>query len=129
MRAAAGLVAVVMAALLPACGGGGGGPSIPRTVSCDFPGSYCDTLTATLNDTQEGEVRGMCTRSGGTFALAACDPSGKLAGTCQYDHAATVALGFSYTGSLLVQWFDGLAYTPTAAQAECAAPPAGTWVP
>lgn len=122
---------IAAAALATACGGGGGdGPATNRTVSCLFAGDTCDTVTGMMNDGQYSALRSGCTGGGGTFADAACNTTGMLAGHCRYDSAAMAAYtGISIAGATMDEYFDSGSWTEPGAQAYCADPPAGTWIP
>lgn len=121
---------IVSVAMLSGCGGGdgGGGPGTSRTVSCTFPSDRCQALTAVLTDAQQGELQAGCGADGGAFFAGPCGTAGMLAGHCHYASLQVGGQGWSTTGSL-DEYYDATTWVALDAQAYCAAPPAGTWVP
>jgi hypothetical protein len=118
---------LVAAALLSGCGGGGSGGGSAITIRCDFAGDMCEDITAVLTAAQQTSLQTSCTNALGTFAVGTCSTAGTVAGHCHY--TGTAVLGGNVAGATANEYYYTAAWTVSTAQAYCASPPAGTWVP
>jgi hypothetical protein len=120
-----------LAAVLAACGGdGSGGGATGITVRCLFAGDTCSELTAPLTSGQRSQLASDCGTAGGAYAVGTCPTDGAVPGHCAYTGTAfTAYTGLNLPGGSLREYFYTAAWTPIDAEAWCAAPPAGTWVP
>lgn len=103
------------------------GAATPQTLRCLWAGDVCDEIAGTMTPSQRSVIASSCATGGGSFAEGTCSQAGTVAGHCRYDD--TILAGVSVAGGTIDEYYDGAAWTLTDAQAFCAVPPAGTWVP
>jgi hypothetical protein len=66
------------------------------------------------------DLQGLCTALGGTNIDGACPTANTVPGHCHWVNASGTTEDAYYSSSL---------WTLASAQADCASPPVGTWVP
>ena len=121
---------VILVVLTAACGDAGPGPATSRVLSCAYAGETCETHTGLMTDDVAGALQFKCVHASGAFSDGACPTSGALAGHCRYTgDAYQAAMGLSYPGATLDEYFDASSWTEGSAQAWCAAEPGGAWIP
>lgn len=108
-------------------GGGGGGGGTETVVSCYVASSYAcvEYRASPVPSTFSGPFQSGCTGNlGGVYAAGPCPSASVVPGYCLYDASADLGAGGTERDYLY-----GPTFNASSAQANCAAPPAGTWVP